>query len=300
MKLISFDKKSINVNVWDKVENPIGTVQIVHGMAEHSGKYETFAKELNDMGYVVYADDHRGHGLTDEKTLGYADGDMFGDTLKDEIFIAELLREKYPNVKHILFSHSYGSFIAQKFISVRPELIDGVVLYGSSYKKDLEVYSGLAVAEIGKIFKGKNAPSKLIERLSFGAYSQKFKDRLWLSVDHDYNKSYYSDKFCAFTCSNNFYASFFKGLISLYTKKYASGLDKSLPMLLISGASDPVGNMGKGMKKLYNYYKAQGVENIKLYLIDGSRHVCLGEKINREEFIKEVVNFMSNVSSDAK
>lgn len=77
------DNKEIFVSAWENVAEPVGVVQISHGMAEHTGRYEEFAAYLNGLGYVVYADDHRGHGQTDKDTLGYAKGDMFGDTVKD-------------------------------------------------------------------------------------------------------------------------------------------------------------------------------------------------------------------------
>ncbi len=295
MQLTSFDGKIIHVHVWDEVATPVGTVPIVHGMAEHGGKYEAVAKRLNSLGYVVYADDHRGHGLTDPDTLGYAAGDMFADTVADEALIAKTLKEKYPSVKHILLGHSYGSFLSQKFISLHADLIDGAILYASSYKKDAEVLSGLVVAFCGKLFKGADKQGKLIERLSFGAYAQKFDDRQWLSTDNDYNRSYYMDKLCGFTCSNNFYLCFFKGLLSLYTKKYAAGLHKDMPLLLISGAEDPVGNMGKGVEKLCRYYESRGMTHVRLHLIGGSRHVCLGEKEHREEFVSTVLDFIEKV-----
>ncbi len=295
MQINSFDGKKINVRVWDEVSSPVGVVQIFHGMSEHSGRYERYAKELNERGYVVYASDHRGHGYTDGDTLGYSKGDMFSDTLKDCAEIAKRIKERYPSLKLLLFAHSYGSFLAQKFISLYPDIYDGVVMYGSSHKKDLEVYMGLAVSFLGKIFTGGKRQAKLIEKLSFGAYSSKFADRLWLSVDLPFNRSYYSDKLCAFTCSNNFYFSFFKGLTSLYTKKYAKSLNKNLPVLIISGENDAVGNMGRGVKKLYNYYKKMGMNNVSMHLIKNSRHVCLYEEVNRAEFLSKTDEFFEGI-----
>ncbi|MBQ7164546.1 MAG: alpha/beta hydrolase, partial [Clostridia bacterium] len=71
----SFDGKKISVREWNEVSSPKGVIQISHGMAEHSGRYDIFAREMNARGYIVFADDHRAHGLTDKDTLGYSDGD---------------------------------------------------------------------------------------------------------------------------------------------------------------------------------------------------------------------------------
>lgn len=291
------DGKKINVYVWDDVPSPVGTVQIFHGMGERAGveTYDYFAKEMNAMGYVVYADDHRGHGYTDEETPGYAKGDMFMDTVKDELGIADILIEKYPAAKHIVFAHSYGSFIAQQFISLCGKKIDGVILYGSAYMEKGTVRFGKFVASLGCDFKGPDSPGKLIDKLSFGIYNKKFSDGQWLAEDPDYAKSYYDDPMCGFVCSNNFYKCFFGGLLKLYTKKYAEGINKDLPVFIISGESDPVGNFGKAVKKLYEYYQKIGMKNVKMHLVKNSRHVILGEKKNRDSFIAEVKSFIKEI-----
>ena len=284
----SFDGKKIFVHEWLDAENPKAVVQIVHGMAEHGGRYEAFARFLNSHGYLVVADDHRGHGKTDEGTLGYAAGDMFADTVKDEGALTDYYRKKYPNLKHFVLGFSYGSFLTQSYISKYGDKIDGAVIAGSSHKKDFEVYLGSVVAHLGSAKK----KAKFIEKLSFGAYAKKFKDRQWLSVDAENNAAYASDPFCGFTCSNRFYRDFFRGLKSLYTRKYIKGLQKDLPVLLASGALDPVGNMSKGVKKLYKFYtKKAGMKNVELKLLDGSRHEFLNEKINRDEKWGTVLGF---------
>ncbi len=284
----SFDGKKIYVHEWTEVENPKGVVQIVHGMTEHGGRYEGFARYLNERGYVVVADDHRGHGNTDPETLGWCAGDMFTDTVRDEAEIAKACRAKYPGLKLFLFGFSYGSFLTQSFLSKYPDLIDGAVVAGSNHKKDFEVYLGSVVSRL----KGEKKPAKLIEKLSFGAYAKKFEDRQWLSADAENNAAYAHDPFCGFTCSNRFYRDFFKGLKSLYTKKYIAGLKKDMPVLLVSGQNDPVGEMGKGVKRLYRFYTEKaGMKNVSLVLFEGSRHEFLNEKEGREQKRGAVLGF---------
>lgn len=271
----SFDKKKIFVHEWLEVENPKGFVQIVHGMTEHGARYDKFAKFLNEQGYLVAADDHRGHGYTDPDTLGYSKGEnMFFDTVKDEGALTDYYKAKYPNLKYFIFGFSYGSFLTQWYISKYGDKVDGAVVAGSNKKKDFEVYLGAAVAGGGK----KTKPAKFIENQSFGSYAKKFEDGEWLSNDAENNAAYHADKFCGFTCSNKFYSDFFKGLKSLYTKKYAAGLRKDMPLLLASGEQDPVGNMSKGVKKLYSYYKKVGMQKVEMVLFENSRHEFLNEK----------------------
>ena len=144
-------KKEIFVYEWP-VESPKAIVQIVHGMAEHAGRYDAFARSLNGHGYYVVADDHRGHGKTDEKSLGYAPKDMFENTLLDEALVLETFQKKYADTPVIVLGFSYGSFLTQHFIARHGEQLAGAIVAGSSYKKDAEVYLGSVVAALGSFF----------------------------------------------------------------------------------------------------------------------------------------------------
>ncbi len=278
MEFRSFDGKNIFVYEWTEVEDPRGVVQIVHGMTEHAARYAAYAKFLNEHGFVVVADDHRGHGKTDPDTLGYCDGDMFRDTVHDEGEITKYYKSRYPGLKYFLFGFSYGSFLTQSYLAVYGDLIDGAVIAGSNHKKDFEVYLGSLVSGMG----GAKKPARLIEKLSFGAYSKKFEDGQWLSNDPENNATYAADPLSGFTCSNRFYRDFFRGLRHLYTKKYRNALPKELPVLLVSGQNDPVGDMGDGVRKLYEFYRKAGMKNLELMLFENSRHEFLNEKENRE------------------
>lgn len=284
----SFDGKKIFVHEWLDVAEPKGFVQIVHGMTEHGARYAEFAKYLNEHGYLVAADDHRGHGYTDPDSLGYSNCDnMFFDTVKDEGALTDHYKAKYPDLKFFIFGFSYGSFLTQCYISKYGDKVDGAVIGGSNKKKDFEVYLGAVAAGGGN----QKKPAKFIEEQSFGKWAKKFKDREWLSADAENNAAYHADKFCGFICSRKFYADMFKGLKSLYTKKYAKGLRKDMPLLLVSGAQDPVGNMGKGVKKLFKYYKKAGMKNVKMVLFEGSRHEFLNEKKNSERKRRTLLDF---------
>ncbi len=288
MELTSFDGKKIFVYEWLEAESPKGVVQIVHGMTEHAGRYAAFAEFLNGHGYLVVADDHRGHGKTDPETLGYSEGNMFADTVRDEAEIAKYYRAKFPALKYFIFGFSYGSFLTQSFISKYADLVDGAVIGGSNHKKDFEVYLGSFVSHL----KGEKKPAKLIEKLSFGAYSKQFEDGQWLSADGENNAAYDADPLCGFTCSNRFYRDFFKGLKSLYTKKYIAGLNKEMPVLLVSGENDPVGNMGKGVEKLRRFYTEKaGMKNVEMVLFEHSRHEFLNEKTDRDKKWNTVLEF---------
>ena len=99
VKFTSFDNTILQAYVWDDVKMPKGVVQIVHGMAEHARRYDDFAKFLNANGYIVFADDHRAHGNTEKKNdIGYHAGNIYGDSVKDELFITKYLSEYFGSL----------------------------------------------------------------------------------------------------------------------------------------------------------------------------------------------------------
>lgn len=283
MELKSFDGKKIYIHEWTEVENPKGVVQIVHGMAEHAGRYEAYARYLNEHGYIVVADDHRGHGKTDPKTLGYAKRNMFEGTVKDEGVIARYYQKQYPGLSYFLFGFSYGSFIVQTCIARFGDILDGAVIAGSNHKKDDDVKLGSFVSTLKCMIFGGKRPAKLIEKLSFGEYAKQFKDGQWLSTDAANNAAYAADPLSGFTCSYHFYRNFFKGLKKLYTRDYKEKLPKTLPLMVVSGRNDPVGEMGEGAKRLALYYREEaGMPQTELRLFEGSRHEFLNESEGRE------------------
>lgn len=119
-KLKSFDGTELYCYLFDKVENPKGVVMVVHGMGEHMGRYIHFAEYLNSRGYIVFGDDHRGHGFSEtDADRGHHDGDMFSDTVKDEVFFLKYLEDRYK-LPVLFFGHSYGSFWGSRFWNRAP------------------------------------------------------------------------------------------------------------------------------------------------------------------------------------
>lgn len=118
-KFESFDKTILQCYLWNDVKNPKGVVQISHGMAEHARRYDAFAQFLNANGYIVYADDHRAHGMTSTKqskkgVYGYHKGDIYNDTVRDEIAITAHLKERF-GLPVVYLGHSYGSMLGQRY-----------------------------------------------------------------------------------------------------------------------------------------------------------------------------------------
>ncbi len=286
----TFDGKKLFVNLWDDVKVPKGAVLIAHGMAEHSGRYDDFAKYLNMAGYIVVADDERGHGQTAEKK-GVVDGDSFYQTVEDKRMLVEYISSEY-GLKTFLFGHSYGSFISQAFLEAYSRKIVGATLCGTTFIKNPQTTSGLIVSAFQKSWFGADKPAKLIAKLSFGEYDKKFEERTpdcWLSRDKHEVAKYQEDPFCGQIMSLGFYHSFFKHANALYGEA-AKSIRKDIPILIAVGNGDPVSSFAKGAKKLYNFYEELGLD-VSLKIYDGARHELLNET-NKTEVYSDVLEFI--------
>lgn len=271
----SFDGKKIFVREWLPADEPKFVFQIFHGMAEHSGRYTKLAKYLTDLGFVVFADDHRAHGITDKDTLGYCNGSIWKDTLKDLQLLNRHYRQKYPDSKYIIFGHSYGSFLLQAYLQQvdSATMYDGVILSGSAKMQGAQLKLGRIVASLGAPQK----PANLIKKLSFDAYNKKFQRGDFISSLEEESKRYRDDAFCGFVCSNNFYKNFFGGIKGIYSAKNLNKINKTLPMLIFSGAKDPVSENGKSVKKLYKTYIDIGLTQVTFKLFRDNRHEVLND-----------------------
>lgn len=291
--LNAYDGKQIFVNEWNDVENPVAVIQICHGMAEHCMRYDLFAKKMNECNIIVVADDHRAHGNTDLDNLGYAKGDIWEDTLKDMNDLSEYCIKKY-NLPLILFGHSYGSFLSQAYMQRYSKNVCGCILGGSNYFKDITVPLGKMIAKIGCKSKGESAKAQLLVNMSFNKYNKNYDYGTFISSIYDECVIYEKDKLCGYACSYNFYLSFFNGVSKLYRDENAQGLDKNKPIMLISGSDDPVGNMGKGVKKLEQWYKSKGVST-QLTLFEGVRHEYLNDS-SRQDCYQLIKDFCYQVA----
>lgn len=293
-----FNDYPINLAVWDEVEGEIkGVVQILHGMVEHIKRYDEFARFLNAHGYVVLGDDHRGHGVTAQGNLGVVpDGDCFADTVEDAILIGKYARETYK-APLLVFGHSYGSFLTQRYIQKCGEM-KAVVLCGSACMDIPDVKAGLCVAKMQAALFGEKKKANLIRKMSFGPYNNAFKEEkkenAWLTRDDVRREAYNADPMCNYTMSIGFYTSFFSALSKLYSPEALSGISKDLPVFIISGDRDPVGGMGKLINRLYEVYKDNGLSHVEVKLYPEARHELLNE-LCREEVMGDVLTFYDGV-----
>ena len=108
----------IHTMKWIPDGEPVGVVQLVHGMVEFIKRYDGFAKYLNEQGLLVVGHDHIGHGesVNSEEEWGYFSPNGAEDALKDMVTITETTKEQYPELPYVIFGHSMGSFFVRKYM----------------------------------------------------------------------------------------------------------------------------------------------------------------------------------------
>lgn len=288
LKLKGYQDYTLSCYIWDKVEKPIGVVQIFHGMQEHARRYADLAKYLNNKGFIVFAADQRGHGntcLLNNSPFGYSNGDIFMETVQDQIVFTNYLIEKYK-LPISIFAHSYGSFIAQKYMIENGFKIKNIILCGSTYTKNLQFRAGCLVAKTLKLFGLKKKKASLIEKLSLKTYGKKFPEGNWLTRDNKIWHNYATDELCGKSFPVNFYHSMFKNSLKNY--KDIKNIPYYLPILIISGTDDPVPGENGVFKLFVTYGKAYKKVYLKTYL--DARHELINETC-KEEVYRDISTF---------
>jgi alpha-beta hydrolase superfamily lysophospholipase len=274
--------------------------QIAHGMAEHGERYEAFAHFLCEHGYAVYANDHIGHGksVASNDELGYfGERDGWLAFVNDAKLLTDIAKGEHPEKPVIFFGHSMGSFIARSYVEKFGADIAGAIFCGTS--------GANPGAGVGKILAGLIAKSKgsyhrseFIDKLAFGGYNKKYgKVRTkfdWLTTDEEVVDAYIADDFCGFLFTATGYKDMFTLLQSVSRKSWYANIPFGLPMLLISGKMDPVGEYGKGVNQVYQDLKKSGHNDVSLTFYDGLRHEILNEK-NKAKVFEDILNWADKV-----
>ncbi|MFH2064175.1 MAG: alpha/beta hydrolase [Pseudomonadota bacterium] len=280
--------------------NPKGIVQISHGMAEHAARYEAFAGELVDNGYLVYANDHRGHGKT-AVSLGhigfFAENNGWLRVVEDMHEITSMIRKSHPGLPVFMLGHSMGSFLLRTYMFLYGNQINGAIISGTAGSPGILGDIGMMIANLEIKRKGLRGKSPLLHQLSFGGYNKAFKpartDFDWLSRDQEEVDKYMEDPFCGAVFTAGFYRDLLWGLKTIHRKNNIDRIPKDLPIFIFSGDKDPVGKNGKGVSQVYNSLKKNGIEDIQLSLYKDGRHEMLNET-NRHEVYQDVITWLNN------
>lgn len=275
-----------------------GHIHFLHGMAEHSGRYRIPAEFFVEHGYDVTAHDHRGHGKTaalNGKRGHFGDEFGFDRVVEDTFEVISYMKKKHATTRFILIGHSMGSFIARRFIQLYGDVVDLVVLSGTSDDGGIARLGGQAIGCILGRRSGFEAPSPLLDSLVFGRFNHGITKPLtkfdWLSKNNTLVFSYLTDEYCGFLPTTQFFMDLFYGMGIIHQTKEIARIPKTLPILLFSGTEDPVGNYGKALWKVAKQYDKAKIEDVTVQLFDGGRHELLNDA-TRKEVVQAVLDWI--------
>lgn len=273
----------LKVVVWKPDGNIKAIVQLSHGMVEHIERYTEFALYLADREILVVGSDHLGHGesLTSEDKLGFICDNNPAEVLMDDLHsIGEVIRKEYPNLPYFLFGHSMGSFIVRNYITKYGDELAGAIICGSGDIPNGKAKSGRALINFLKIFRGKMARSKFIDGMVIGNNDKYFKDSehpSWLTKETSIAQAYYADPKCGYLFTLNGYKTLMDCIIMNNDASRTARIPKDLPLFIISGKDCCLGEFGKGLRRIYDKYKAAGMKDIAWKLYENDRHEILNE-----------------------
>ncbi len=268
-------------------EQPKAIFQILHGMCEYFERYRELIDHLLAAGYAVCGHDHVGHGKSaavDER-LGYF-GKKEGHRVlaQDAHAVSVYVKDRLPQLKLFLLGHSMGSFVARDYITQYGDEIAGAVLMGTAGPNPA-LGAGLALAKMLRAVKGELHRSDLIQKLAFGGYTKRIENAVtsyeWLSRDMETVNRYADDKYCTFIFTVSGFVDMFTLLGRVNQKNWASQVPVRLPILLVAGEADPVGDYGKGVVWVGDRLREAGIKDLDLKLYPDMRHEILNE-IGRE------------------
>lgn len=293
-KLLTADKSYVGGYYWKSEKETVGSVVLVHGMAEHSARYDAFAKFLNANGYDVFSLDHIGHGLN--SNIGIWEKDTFEkcvDNLRLEI--GHVISSSKPVY---LFGHSMGSYMVQYYLEKYGDSpwVDKVILSGTSGPRGA-FKLGKSIAELTSKIKSTKKKARLINIIAFGNFNAKVKRKerytpfAWLSSDRSVQEDYLKDPLCGVVPSLGFFCSFFSYLTDLQRKENRLNTPKNVPIFIMGGDKDPVTVYGKGMQKLHQIYTELEI-SVEMKIYKDKRHEVLND-FGKEEAYNDILKFIS-------
>ena len=282
---------------------PRAAVQLVHGMAEHIGRYDEFARYLNGKGFVVFGHDHIGHGQSVSSREDWGNLPVDGGA---EILIEDVHRVRTDAMARIsgaygelpplfLFGHSMGSFVVRAYLARHAFGLSGAIVCGTGFMPPRTSAAGNAMARLIARVRGGEYHSKLLHNMGVGGYAQDIEhpetELDWLSYNRENVERYMADDQCGFMFTAGGYATVTDLMRQVCSRECVEAYPKDLPILYIAGTDDPVGECGAGVSKAADLAHAAGVADVRCRLYAGMRHEILNER-GRQVVFDDVVSWM--------
>jgi alpha-beta hydrolase superfamily lysophospholipase len=290
---------AIFVRRWAPDRPPRAAVQIAHGLAEHSARYERVAAALTSAGYAVYASDHRGHGAACAPAdLGFfAEENGWRKCLDDLWAVNRRIAADFPRLPIVFMGHSLGSIMGQQFIAEHGADLAGAVLSGTSGQPPAILPLGRVLARFERWRLGPRGHSAILRKMLFEDFNKPFKpartDFDWLSRDPAEVDKYVADPLCGFPFTTQLAIDLLDALGPIASKDTVARIPKTLPIYIFSGARDPV---SANLRSLVKAYGDAGLAKVTTRIYPDARHETLNES-NRDEVVAHLIGWLKTVAS---
>ncbi|MGN0350644.1 MAG: alpha/beta fold hydrolase [Roseburia sp.] len=268
-------------------------LQITHGMIEYIERYRSFAEYLTEHGFMVVGHDHLEHGasINKEEAWGYF-GEHPSDILTEDMHqLRTIIQIENPGIPYFMLGFSMGSYMLRKYICIHNENLAGAIIMGTGCMPDGSMRMGMLLCKVMAAFRGWDYRSKFMQSLSYDKPYKKYdlygKDytNSWLTKDVEIVKNYYADPRCTFMFTLNAYYGLMEAVYYDNQRNNIEKVPKDLPIILMSGDQDPVGNLGKGVRKVYDKFKDAGIKDLTCKLYENDRHEILNELDRKQVFL---------------
>lgn len=259
---------------WPATTPARGVVQIAHGLGEHALRYRHVAETLQDAGFEVWANHHRGHGLTGREQwagtpekMGRLGPGGLPATVRAIRDFTTHIRGQQPELPLAFLGHSWGSLMGQMLLNKGyANEVDAVVLTGTTYRMPGYMNAG-----------DLNAKHRHLG--TTGAE--------WLSRDVAVHQAWLDDP-------DTFPAKTLQ-LFGLIDSARLLGrprpVSRDIPLLMMVGDDDSLGGR-RGVEALEQAYRSRGgLTRISTKIYPGARHEVFNET-NRDEVLRDLIDWL--------
>ncbi|MGX7013202.1 alpha/beta fold hydrolase [Vagococcus silagei] len=294
------EKTDLNGIIWqpDVTSQPRAILQVVHGMAEFIERYEALGQFFANQRILVVGHDHLGHGESvnpEEPLYGYiAEKNPNSILVEDTYQITNYVKKRFPDIPIFILGHSMGSFVVRNYLKLYSQQVDGAIIMGTGGKRD-ELFI------LKKIVKGLNTVSpkvknQAINQLMFGQFNKRIhrpaSKNAWLSKNEANVEAYDQHEKLGFTFTNNGFFTLVNLMDDATKNNWYRSIRTDLPILIISGEQDPVGQYGKGPRKVALELSEHFFTDVTLRLYHDLRHEVLNEE-EQEEVMYDLYDWVT-------
>lgn len=293
-------RTQIHAVEWTPDTEPVAVLQIAHGVTEYILRYEEFAEYLTSKGFVIVGNDHLGHGESiaeGAKPMYFGPQGSWNWVVKDIATLKNMTKEKYTDIPYCMLGFSLGSFVLRTYLIDYPGNLDGAILMGTGQMAPIAIKIAKFMANKEAKKAGEENSTDTIHQLTFGTYNKIFTPNRteydWLCANDEALDEYIRDSQKGGDFSAGLFRELLNGMLYSSNVKNIRKMDKDLPVLLISGDMDPVGDCGKGVKATEKVLRKAGVKDISVKMYPGLRHDILHEK-EKDQIYADVYSWLDN------